>query len=316
MKLDQKDWSLLRALDEDSRQPYVRLAKRLRLSKDAVIYRIRRLEKEGVVRGLHAVVDAGRIGMLGFRLLLKFTHLTPEREAEAIAFLLANEHLRWAVSAEGKWDLNTYFLYRTAEEMYAFYEELFRRYGNNVEERNLAIYVRLEYFNRGFPGANERKSVVAYSIGGQERLDKEDEAILHAVERDARTSALELGRQAGVTAVTAIRKLRSLEERGIITGYRAVFDLEKLGYLYYKLHVMLFETTPERTQGLRNYLRMQPAIVYEDVIMGGFDLEYELQVRSVAELRAFISELRARFADIIKDHEVLNYYGEHRLSFL
>ena len=61
-------------------------------------------------------------------------------------------------------------------------------------------------------------------------LDEVDKAILRELLVDARLSYREVARRVGVSTTTVANKIRRLEEAGIIKGYTAIIDPEKLGY--------------------------------------------------------------------------------------
>ncbi len=61
-------------------------------------------------------------------------------------------------------------------------------------------------------------------------LDDIDRALLRALARDATQSAGALGRRLGISQPAAWRRIRRLEEAGIITGRRIVLDAERLGF--------------------------------------------------------------------------------------
>ncbi|MBX3313558.1 MAG: Lrp/AsnC family transcriptional regulator [Actinobacteria bacterium] len=62
-----------------------------------------------------------------------------------------------------------------------------------------------------------------------ERFDDVDRAILGELQADGRVSFSELGRRVGLSAPAVTERVRRLEAQGIITGYRAVVDLEAVG---------------------------------------------------------------------------------------
>ena len=61
-------------------------------------------------------------------------------------------------------------------------------------------------------------------------FDSFDDKILAILQRNGRISMAELGRQVHLSQPAVTERVRKLEESGVITGYRAVVDLEKLGY--------------------------------------------------------------------------------------
>ena len=60
-------------------------------------------------------------------------------------------------------------------------------------------------------------------------LDTIDEQIIELLVADGRRSASEIGRHVSLSPAAAKRRIDSLEELGIITGYRAVLNHAKLG---------------------------------------------------------------------------------------
>ncbi|MEV7969478.1 Lrp/AsnC family transcriptional regulator [Sphaerisporangium sp. NPDC088356] len=62
-----------------------------------------------------------------------------------------------------------------------------------------------------------------------ETLDATDWSILVEVQRDGRIPLTELGRRVNLSASAVTERVRRLESTGVITGYHAGVDLEKVG---------------------------------------------------------------------------------------
>ncbi|SEF65340.1 transcriptional regulator, AsnC family [Bryocella elongata] len=60
-------------------------------------------------------------------------------------------------------------------------------------------------------------------------LDAYDRAILLALQENARTPFAELARRVGLSTPSVIERVRKLEDRGVILGYRAMVDVAKMG---------------------------------------------------------------------------------------
>ena len=62
------------------------------------------------------------------------------------------------------------------------------------------------------------------------RLDPIDWKILNELQADGRMTNVELARRVGISAPPCLRRVRALEEAGIIEGYRALVDEKSLGF--------------------------------------------------------------------------------------
>lgn len=62
------------------------------------------------------------------------------------------------------------------------------------------------------------------------RIDGIDQNILRELQEDGRITNVELSKRVGISAPPCLRRVRSLEEDGIIRGYRALLDEKKLGF--------------------------------------------------------------------------------------
>ncbi|HEX2887837.1 Lrp/AsnC family transcriptional regulator [Vineibacter terrae] len=61
-------------------------------------------------------------------------------------------------------------------------------------------------------------------------IDRIDIALLAALTRNARATHVELAEQVGLSSTACARRLKLLEENGLITGYHATLGLKQLGF--------------------------------------------------------------------------------------
>lgn len=62
------------------------------------------------------------------------------------------------------------------------------------------------------------------------RLDEIDRRILASLQENGRMTNVEVAERAGITAPPCLRRVRALEEGGVIRGYHADVDPASLGY--------------------------------------------------------------------------------------
>lgn len=109
-------------------------------------------------------------------------------------------------------------------------------------------------------------------------LDRYDRQILEALQADGRLSNQELADRIGLSPSPCLRRVRALEETGLITGYRALVDAKHLGLtLVALLHISMDKHTPER---FANFEKKVAALreVLECLLITGQEADYQLKV--------------------------------------
>jgi DNA-binding Lrp family transcriptional regulator len=67
-------------------------------------------------------------------------------------------------------------------------------------------------------------------MSGKFKLDEVDRQILHDLQNDGRMTNVELAKRAGISPPPCLRRVRGLEDAGVIKGYHADIDADLLGY--------------------------------------------------------------------------------------
>ena len=147
-------------------------------------------------------------------------------------------------------------------------------------------------------------------------LDKVDIELLKLMAPDSRARIIDLAAKLKITPKTVISRIRELEKKKVIIGYKTMFDLDKLGYEYFKVHFHLHNTTKEKLKQMRSYIKQHPNIVYNNEVLGGDDIEIELQVKDMPCLRSIIEEIRSLFGEMISDYKTMLFYKEHKYIYL
>ncbi len=115
-------------------------------------------------------------------------------------------------------------------------------------------------------------------------LDSIDRRIVAELQRDGRMTNVELARRADITAPPCLRRVRRLEEAGVIRGYHADTDPARLGW-----EVMFFAIVgldSQREAVLAAFERMVadwPEVRECHMIRGGGDFLLRLVARDTAD---------------------------------
>lgn len=109
-------------------------------------------------------------------------------------------------------------------------------------------------------------------------LDRYDRQILEILQHDGRISNQDLADRIGLSPSPCLRRVRTLEEAGLITGYRALLDAKKLGLsLMALIGISMDLHTPERFANLEKAIAEIPEIL-ECLLITGQQSDYQLKV--------------------------------------
>ena len=94
------------------------------------------------------------------------------------------------------------------------------------------------------------------------KLDRYDQQILEVLQQDGRINNQDLADRIGLSPSPCLRRVRALEESGLIAGYRAVLDAKKLGLtLMALIHVSMDVHTPARFANFEAVVKLLPEVL-------------------------------------------------------
>ena len=110
------------------------------------------------------------------------------------------------------------------------------------------------------------------------KLDRYDKKILEVLQAEGRIHNQDLADRIGLSASPCLRRVRALEESGLILGYRAMLDARKLGLtLMALIHISMDVHTPERFDHFEAAVAVLPEVL-ECLLITGQDADYQLKV--------------------------------------
>ena len=116
-------------------------------------------------------------------------------------------------------------------------------------------------------------------------LDRTDLRILRELQRDGRMPIITLADRVALSPTACLRRVKKLEESGVIAGYGARLDSEKLGLqIQAFIQVRIERQSKDVTESFEEAVRRLPEVRACYVMTG--DLDFLLHV-FVADLKAF-----------------------------
>ena len=122
-------------------------------------------------------------------------------------------------------------------------------------------------------------------------LDHMDHRILDILQADGRITMLDLADRVGLSPTPCSRRVKRLEDDGVITGYAARVNPTALGWSVEALvTVRLASQGADDIQAFLKAVRKRPEITECLLVAGNIDYVLKVRVRDVGGLRAFILE--------------------------
>lgn len=110
------------------------------------------------------------------------------------------------------------------------------------------------------------------------QLDRYDYQILKLLQQDGRMSNQDLADQIGLSPSPCLRRVRALEEAGIIQSYHALVDAKQLGYaLMAIISIAMDKHTSERFETFDQQISAIPEVL-ECLLITGQTADYQLKV--------------------------------------
>ncbi|MBT4575349.1 Lrp/AsnC family transcriptional regulator [archaeon] len=301
------DRKLLYELNWNARQTHTAIAKKLRVSKQVVSYRIKQLEKQKIIKSYHAVIDWRKLGYNAIRIYLKWQNIDLKKEEEVYEEIRKDPLFMWSIRFEGDIDIAFYVWVKSIPEFAKKWFEFISKYKKYILKYEIYESVDMVHYPMKF--LIDKYKAEELIIGREEKVkfDDTDYEILKIVTEHGQTPITDIARRIKLTPKAAMYRLRNLQKKEIILGYYALLDETKLGYVFYKVDFYLNDMS--KIKEMNEYAKQHKNVVYRMRTIGGPDFEIEVVVKDVIEMKKIINEIREKFPNKI------NNYRFHRFEY-
>ena len=121
-------------------------------------------------------------------------------------------------------------------------------------------------------------------------LDRIDRRLLCELQNEGRITNVELAQRVGLTAPPCLRRVRALEDEGVIRGYHADLDASKLGYA-----ITVFALVSLRSQAedalrqFEEHMRGLPEVRECHMLNGEIDFILKIVSRDLQSFQEFLT---------------------------
>ena len=175
-KLDLIDRKIILELDTNARSSFSEIGKKLKISKNNVQYRVKKLVEDKVIKKFVSQFSLGTLGLFLGKLYIQLTGLSKETEEELHKYLINDERIVWVARSEGRWDLMIGAYVESIPQFNDIRMNFFKKYEKYISSYDIIFLVegytsqRTYLFDKKTPSKKVEKYIGLKKI----ELDKKD----------------------------------------------------------------------------------------------------------------------------------------------
>jgi len=311
MELSKKDKDILFELSLNGRASLTALAKKVKLSKQVVSYRLNQLEKNKVILGYHAITNIYMLGRTHYRVFAKYQNMSSEKEEEFISYLMNHPKIVWIAYFDGDLDVAFLVWVNNIREFEEVYDEINEKYGIYFQEKNFSIATKIEYLKYKFlSNKKDTSSLIFGDCFSDYKLDQLDKNIIKELNLNGRVTLVELANKYNSSAKVIKTRIDKLLKEKVIVGFNVKINHNLIGYTHRKVMMKLNDTSKNKIKQLSSYLKNHKNAIFIVKPIGDHDFEFELMTESNEEFHQIIKDMRSKFAGDIKNYNSVIHYAE------
>lgn len=145
-KIDEKDILLLKFLHEDSRLTLTELGGRLKLSRDAIDYRIKQLIKAGIITCFILRLNYHLLNYQYTTIMLKLGTISQQRKQEFLNYIYEDERFYALMEQIGIWDLSLMMFFVDAKDLRDFLISIKEKFSDVIHSHESVIHFDQYYY--------------------------------------------------------------------------------------------------------------------------------------------------------------------------
>lgn len=137
----------------------------------------------------------------------------------------------------------------------------------------------------------------------EQQIDAIDRRLLRVLQQDSRRSVQQLGEVVGLSASACHRRLKALEEGGLVRGYQAVLDAERLGFsMQFFIEVGLASQSEPALDAFEAAVKDIPEVLECHLMAGQSDYILRVVCRDHEDFERLHRRLLARLPGVARIH--------------
>ena len=284
--MDEKDNLILFELLQDCRQPLSKIAKAVKLPQQTVSYRIKKLEKDKVIKKYALNVNYPKLGYSRHSLYLDVKGVGVAEVGKYLNAITSIKEVSccYMLHEVSQWKLYVSVWTKTIERYDEIQTKILSKFRSKI--KNYLSFQSVGSYTYLARRLNPKKKSLIDVKGSPEnvQISDSDWKLIEKLKKNSKISSVELAKYFGTTASSITRKISSLKKRGLIQRCYPILDMKKLGLTEYTFISRIDPSHNKELEEFIEFTKKDPRFVILIKAVGYVNLYYAFLVKDREEL--------------------------------
>ncbi len=323
IKLDLIDKKILYLLSRNARFSCTHLAKLLKIKRETIAYRIKRMKEEEFLQGCSTILDHRRLGFKNYIVYLKLKLLTNEKEF--LEDLLTYPEITRLKNCSGTYDTQIIFTVKTEEEFLELFERINNKYHEIIQNYDISEILEEDFLGLNLvlaPAEIKKLQIMEHKGSSYQKdfemtpkefkkseLDEKDVLLLEELRLNGDISLKELSEKLQLAPIAVDNRIRKLIHTKVIKRFMPLASLNQLGYQWWKV-LLKFKNLNRKK--LFTFIDYHPNILWYMKLLGKWDYQFSVFAKDNAEFHKVIDEIRTEFSENIIHYDSIIVFNQFK----
>ncbi|MFH1439621.1 MAG: Lrp/AsnC family transcriptional regulator [Candidatus Woesearchaeota archaeon] len=327
-KLDLTDRKILYLLSKNARYSNTAIAKALRLKREVVAYRIKKMIDTKVINGFYTLIDTRKLGYFTHRIYMKLK--TMSHEDDIINFLINVPHVSAVNTCSGMYDIYFEIMTNNLESYDKIFSMILNKCRDSIHDYTVLNLLKEDSTGRGFliepeeisnsrldlfkenKGSCFQKEFNAQDISHfMVEFDDVDKSLLKLINHNSRMSIRDISSELNIAVSTVENRIKKLITDGVIKRFFPTINFSHFGVQWYIVFLIMKDTDEKK---LITYLIDEPNTLWYIRYIGKWNYTINIFAENNAQFNDVLKKFRETFSENIVNFESIIIFKQHKLA--
>jgi len=265
-------------LTQNARIRTKELGTQARISQQSASYILQSLEKQHLIIGRSTIIDSAKFGYVNVLVYCNYTTFDSQRQKEIIQYLQEQDQVVMIEEIKQGYDLKVWF----GVPNLSSFNKTKRAFLQNCKDKIIVMETFPVVVKHIYP----RKYLISKKIFSEKVIAGDRDVIdINPLEMkvlkdlwvNPNHSIVEISQTTALNPKTIVKIKKNMQEKKIVRGYTAFFDLEKLGITKQYLLFSSEDLSLEEDAKLLHFCFIHPQVISLTKLIGTYDLLIETE---------------------------------------